>query len=310
MWRGILEPHVDSALTSFSRDAPCLQQWAPDVEYLFMKQPAEQRSARSEGAKCVRRDVNTQWEELRSRYSHELRQSGQADMTRSLFDSSLTRNRYVGTLTWVERELGFTGKRVLDVAARPFVLDCLLTRLFGLASLVATDLSPADLSVCLSRIAPMMTLFEWDLDADSVPSSVRDAGPFDIILFLEIFEHLRWNPIKTMQNVLSLLAPGGKVVITVPNMYYFRWFARILLGHGLIDHYKAYKWLEHLDFPGHVRMPSILEMRKFVAGLGASVEGTVRLIGDQFEKTRGRYAFRSSHVGFILSYAPDVPSID
>jgi len=55
-----------------------------------------------------------------------------------------------------------------------------------------------------------------DLDTQGISTLLPD-DRFDAIVFGDVLEHLR-DPQKTLQDALRLLAPGGQVVISVPNM--------------------------------------------------------------------------------------------
>ena len=44
-----------------------------------------------------------------------------------------------------------------------------------------------------------------------------DLGRFDLILALDILEHLR-NPVDTLRDLVTRLGPGGRVIVSVPNV--------------------------------------------------------------------------------------------
>jgi len=55
---------------------------------------------------------------------------------------------------------------------------------------------------------------------------------FEIVLFTEVFEHLNFNPIKTMQKINSILSDNGKVFFSTPDSA-SKW--------GKINIYQTYK---------------------------------------------------------------------
>ncbi|MEO5826048.1 MAG: class I SAM-dependent methyltransferase [Gemmatimonadales bacterium] len=70
-------------------------------------------------------------------------------------------------------------------------------------------------------------------------------GPFDIVLMLDVLEHLA-DPVAALRLARSLLAPGGSLVITVPALpalwtshddlnHHFRRYTRDSLDHELRD---------------------------------------------------------------------------
>lgn len=51
-----------------------------------------------------------------------------------------------------------------------------------------------------------------------LPRELVDAGPFDLILCTEVLEHVAdWE--SAWKNLRALLAPGGKLLITIPFVY-------------------------------------------------------------------------------------------
>jgi SAM-dependent methyltransferase len=56
----------------------------------------------------------------------------------------------------------------------------------------------------------------WDLEAGARPAELR-SGTFKTILFCEIIEHLV-APDRTLRAVVDLLAPGGLLLVTTPNL--------------------------------------------------------------------------------------------
>lgn len=44
----------------------------------------------------------------------------------------------------------------------------------------------------------------------------------DIVLFCEIIEHLAFNPITFWKQVYRVLKPGGRIIVTTPNAFYYR----------------------------------------------------------------------------------------
>jgi len=63
-----------------------------------------------------------------------------------------------------------------------------------------------------------------DLERDEPP-----AGPFDVILALEVLEHLR-DPVTVLKRLFPLLAPSGALVISLPNEFHLANRLAILFG--------------------------------------------------------------------------------
>jgi 2-polyprenyl-6-hydroxyphenyl methylase/3-demethylubiquinone-9 3-methyltransferase len=43
----------------------------------------------------------------------------------------------------------------------------------------------------------------------------------DLVLFCEIIEHLAFNPINFWKQVYRVLKPGGRIIVTTPNAFYY-----------------------------------------------------------------------------------------
>lgn len=51
-------------------------------------------------------------------------------------------------------------------------------------------------------------------DAAQIPQ-----GSFDLVLFAEVIEHLLANPVEVIEWLLTLVKPGGHLLLTTPNMF-------------------------------------------------------------------------------------------
>ena len=102
-----------------------------------------------------------------------------------------------------------SGARVLDVG-------CGLTDLASrLPSYVGCDRWEEVLEENRRR-HPCARFLAWDVLASEAPEDVRAAGPYDAILMLALLEHLA-DPAAALRRAATLLAPGGRVVVTTPH---------------------------------------------------------------------------------------------
>jgi SAM-dependent methyltransferase len=114
------------------------------------------------------------------------------------------------------------------------------------------------------------------VETEAVPF---DSRSFDIVLFNEIFEHLRIDPIFTMREVQRVLVPGGRLLLSTPNLRSFRGLRNLVVrnqGHaasgGVYDQYEKRETLGHM---GHVREYTTREVAEFLARVGFLVERMV-----------------------------------
>ena len=71
-----------------------------------------------------------------------------------------------------------------------------------------------------------------DLD-QGLPEEVRDDGPYDVVVAADVLEHLR-APERLLGEIRSVLAPGGTLIASVPNIGH--WYSRGRIALGLFDY--------------------------------------------------------------------------
>jgi 2-polyprenyl-3-methyl-5-hydroxy-6-metoxy-1,4-benzoquinol methylase len=102
-------------------------------------------------------------------------------------------------------------KRVLDVGCSTGYLAKALTDRGNVVSGIEYDQASAD------KARPFLAdLVVGDLEDPSIFDSFAD-GSFDVAVFGDVLEHLR-DPLPVLRRARRLLAPGGSVVISVPNV--------------------------------------------------------------------------------------------
>ena len=129
------------------------------------------------------------------------------------------------------------GKRTLHIGMGGFIDDDQFTQgyvnqdliqtLHGRLSKSASQLTGIDINPmtiqAFSQAVPGQYLVA-DIMDPSLPRQLSDR--FDLILFLDVIEHL--DDFKTaLNNVTALLAPGGQIVISTCNTYCFDSFAKM-----------------------------------------------------------------------------------
>lgn len=116
-------------------------------------------------------------------------------------------------LVWAsELALPAPGSRIADIGCWTGGLLSLLVPLAP-AELVGVDVSGPWLSVARERI-PSATFVEVSAFTD-LPAALH--GHFEIVFFLETLEHLpRGSQLAVVRTLASLLAPGGKLVLSTP----------------------------------------------------------------------------------------------
>lgn len=132
---------------------------------------------------------------------------------------------------------------VEQVPAGATVLDCGSAGGYMAKALLAKDCTVDGLDVDIEaadRARPLYRRF-WvgSLEDGRFLSELGDG--YDRILFGDVLEHLR-DPGAVLRNVRPLLAPGGRILISIPNVAHWRLRWSLLRGRfeyedaGLLDH--------------------------------------------------------------------------
>ena len=125
-----------------------------------------------------------------------------------------------------------------------------VTCLEGDADLAARAADACDEVVCADLDGPLPDLH----------------GPFDVIVFADVLEHLR-DPLAAIRRILPALQREGTVWISVPNVAHLHVRLGLLFGRfeyadrGILDR-------------THLRFFTKRSLRRFVADAGLSVEAT------------------------------------
>lgn len=121
-------------------------------------------------------------------------------------------------LTWLERyaDLGraaFAGKSLLDLGCGSGFL-CQVEAESGAREVVGVDVLDPDVKPVAWRFA------KTDLDATGWETTLArpaGGGGFDVITAFDILEHLA-SPVRFLASCHALLAPGGRLILTTPNI--------------------------------------------------------------------------------------------
>jgi 2-polyprenyl-3-methyl-5-hydroxy-6-metoxy-1,4-benzoquinol methylase len=127
------------------------------------------------------------------------------------------------------------GARTLDVGCATGYLAAELTAR-GCA-VVGVEADPDAAAAARAHCERVVT---GDVETDGCHAALRALAPFDALVCGDVLEHLR-DPWRTLRFLATLLAPGGRAVLSVPNIAH--WTARRALlrgrfeyaAHGLFD---------------------------------------------------------------------------
>jgi O-antigen biosynthesis protein len=134
------------------------------------------------------------------------------------------------------------------------------------------------------------------IDDPCVVEQAAALGPFDVIIFADVLEHLV-DPWRVLRQMRALLSPAGRVLISVPNIAH--WSARVNLLRGRFDYADGY-----LMDRTHLRWFTQRTARALADSAGYRVVAAATVYKPRFAR------FWPSLNGYqiVLSIAPAAPS--
>lgn len=159
----------------------------------------------------------------------------------------------------VLRTCGATAQsRILDIGASQLTL------------LIARELGVRVESMGLEDDAETNEVRHHRFDLNAVqdrPQWKLDIGPYDIVVFAEVLEHLYTAPELVLRYLRELLVPGGVLLLQTPNAVAFRKRVKMAAGLNPFERIRIQR-----DNPGHFREYTAGELRELLVGAGFSIE--------------------------------------
>lgn len=181
------------------------------------------------------------------------------------------RRRLAADLRVIERHVPARAA-VLECGAVPLVTTVALSER-GYA-IRAVDIAPERFGSAIERLK--LDVLKCDIEREPLPF---DSGSFRAVVFHELFEHLRIDPIQTLLEAHRVLEPGGLLLLSTPNLRSFRGLRNLVLHHrgsvGSTGVYRQYEKLSALGHMGHVREYTAREVAEFLSHVGFRVETVI-----------------------------------
>lgn len=132
---------------------------------------------------------------------------------------------------------------------------------------VATE---KDLSV--SRFAGERGIAVLPYDIGYTRAPIEPAS-LEYVIFGEVLEHLRFSPVAVIRELSSLLRPGGRLLLTTPNIARLSHLEALAAGENFLEPFPELPMgadaTEHIE---HIREYSVREVVEALEGAGLGVE--------------------------------------
>jgi SAM-dependent methyltransferase len=171
----------------------------------------------------------------------------------------------------INREIS-KGQSIVEFGSIPLVLTAALKscgyRVTG------CDIAPERYASTIEALG--LTVVKCNIEMQQLPFADES---FDAVVFNELFEHLRINPVFTLGEVLRIMRPNGVLTLSTPNLRSLEGIRNFLLrdrSYSCASNiYHEYKKLETIGHMGHVREYTRTEVVEFLETVGFEVTAII-----------------------------------
>jgi SAM-dependent methyltransferase len=161
---------------------------------------------------------------------------------------------------------------VLELGSIPLVFTAALHR--SNFRVTGCDIAPERYAGTIDKVG--VSVVKCNIETQRLPFEDES---FDAVVFNELFEHLRINPIFTLSEVLRVMRPGSTLMLSSPNLRSLAGIINFLVKNRAYscngNIYSEYQKLEKLGHMGHVREYTTTEVIEFLEKIGFSVTKVV-----------------------------------
>lgn len=218
------------------------------------------------GKKRMRVNVSQKMSDTANKFLLELRE----DL--SLVNSSIQewnveyfrnqKDRYLSDLSLVQRY--YRDGDILEIGGCPFHFTSILKK--SGYPVVSLDIAPERFHAFIEK--HNIKVIKCDIENEKLP--FKDYQ-FRLILFNEVFEHLRIDPISTVEEINRVLHPEGFLILTTPNLCSLNNMFSFIHRQGFDEPYQEFEKLHTLGHMGHVREYTPGQVKQFLHKTGFEV---------------------------------------
>lgn len=173
-------------------------------------------------------------------------------------------NRYMDLLSFLDNSDKRKKDTILEIGAVPGHFTVLLKRLGY--NVTGVDIDPDRVKSLWTKYNILVKKADIEKDPLPIPSD-----SCDIVLFVEVIEHLRINPLYTLRELYRVLKPGGRIILSTPNITPLNKLDFLLGRDYQEDPVEAFKKLETLGHMGHIRLYTLREIRSLLRYAGFEI---------------------------------------
>ena len=141
----------------------------------------------------------------------------------------IDKERYWQTIKFIHDAGLHTSENIIEIGGGQIAI--LLTALFQSRCTVA------DISESFSQVFKKLEIPFHVGNLTQDPVVADDVKPFDLIIMLEVIEHIPVPPYRTFEMLKPLLKPQGKIFLTTPNLFRLRNIIRMIIGRDIFDRF-------------------------------------------------------------------------
>lgn len=159
--------------------------------------------------------------------------------------------------------------RIIECGSIPLMLTAALAN--AGYTLTGIDIAPERYASAINALG--VPIIKCDIEKELLPF---ESDSYDAVIFFELFEHLRINPIHTLAEVCRVLKPNGLLLLSSPNLRSLQGIKNFLFCNRAYsccgEIFPEYEKLELLGHMGHVREYTTVEVTEFLRRVGFSCE--------------------------------------
>ena len=163
-------------------------------------------------------------------------------------------------------------ENILEIGATPFLLTAALQKIGY--EVQGIDIEPERFQKAIQHLK--LNVIKCNIEIEKIPFSDNS---FNLVIFNEIFEHLRIDLLFTLREIYRVMNNNGILLLSTPNLKSIDGMINFLFRDQAYSCasviYNEYQKLNTIGHMGHVREYTDLEVCQFLKKIGFSIEKVI-----------------------------------